>query len=186
MVCKITSTKPARRRAAGFAMTEALFAAGVTTLMVVVLCNFIMFSSRSFAALYNYVDLDDDNRVAIDRITRDVRQANRVKSANTSTLVLEDADGLDLTYAYNTTQRTLTRTKAGVTEVILKECDRLTFTMGQRNAINGTYDIYETAAPATCKVVNVSWLCSRGIFGLKENTESVQTARIVIRNQKGT
>ena len=184
MDCKITSTKTAaRRKLAGFGLTEALFAAGITTLLVVALCSFIVFSSRSFAALYNYVDLDDDNRVAIDRITRDVRQCNRVKSWTTTQMVLEDTDGLDLTYTYNPTQRTLSRNKAGVSEVILKECDRLNFSMGQRNIVGGSYDYYPPATPESCKIVNVSWLCSRGILGMKENTESVQTARIVIRKQ---
>ena len=36
--------------------------------------------------------------------------------------------------------------------------------------------------PAICKLVSVSWRCSRTILGQKVNTESVQTAKIVIRN----
>jgi hypothetical protein len=32
-------------------------------------------------------------------------------------------------------------------------------------------------------VVNISWICSRSIFGNSINTEAVQTARIVIRRQ---
>jgi hypothetical protein len=32
------------------------------------------------------------------------------------------------------------------------------------------------------KLVDVSWLCSRKILGRKVNTESVQTAKIVMRN----
>ena len=173
------------RLKAGFALTEAIIAAGITTLLVLVLVSFTMFSSHNFVALFNYVDLDDVNRVAMDRITRDVRQSNAVKAATTTTLTLLDADGTsEIVYAYNPTQRTLTRKRTGgVTEVLLKQCDRLNFTLGQRNTIGGTYDVYPAATPETCKVVNVSWMCSRTILGRKENTESVQTARIVIRKQ---
>ena len=34
-----------------------------------------------------------------------------------------------------------------------------------------------------CKLIAVSWVCSRTILGSKMNTESVQTAKIIIRKQ---
>src|SRR5215211_6885136 len=107
MVCKTTFTKQMRTRStAGFTLVEAMIALGITTLLVLVLCSFAMFSSYSFAALFNYVDLDDMNRVAMDRITRDVRQANRVKAATATSLTLEDADGVsEIAYVYNPTDR---------------------------------------------------------------------------------
>ena len=40
-----------------------------------------------------------------------------------------------------------------------------------------------SATVATAKVIDLSWVCSRSILGQKANTESVQTARIVIRKQ---
>ena len=49
--------------------------------------------------------------------------------------------------------------------------------------IGGSYDVYPAGTIATAKVIDVSWVCSRTLFGRKENTESVQTARIVIRKQ---
>src|SRR5262245_21272601 len=94
--------------ARGFALMEAVIAAAITTLLVLVLCSFTMFSGKSFAALFNYVDLDYANKVAMDRITRDVRQANRVTQAYTNLLTgkvtsitLENADLCETTYAYN-------------------------------------------------------------------------------------
>ena len=168
----------------GFALIETIVAAGITTILVVIICSFAVFSSHSFAALYNYVDLDDANRIGMDRVTRDVRQANRVKAATTNSLVLEDADDLEIRYVYDPVARTLTRTKeGGASQVMLKECDRLSFTLGQRNPVGGTFDVYNPSSMDAVKVVNVSWKCSRTILGRKENTESVQTARIVIRKQ---
>lgn len=165
-------------------LVEAVVAFGLATILVLVLCATVIFSSRSFAALYNYVDLDDVNRIAIDRITRDVRQANKVKSWTSNSLTLVDADNKEVVYTYNSFAETLTRAKQGSPpEVILTGCDQLQFTFGQRNTVGGTYDVYPPASPDTCKVINMSWMCSRKIFGRKENTESVQTARIVIRKQ---
>ena len=166
-------------------LAEALIAIGVTALLVLVICTFSVYSSHSFAALYNYVDLDDGNRIAIDQLTRDVRQSNRVMYCATDghVLVLEDADGFNITYVYDPTKKTLARFKGGSRNVMLTGCERLSFVIGQRNTVGGSYDVYPAATPATAKVVNVSWLCSRSILGIQQNTESVQTARIVIRKQ---
>jgi hypothetical protein len=169
-------------------LAEMLVGIGVAAMLFLAVTTFAMFCSRSFAALYNYVDLDDVNRVAIDRITRDVRQANRVSyfNSNGRSLTLEDGDAARtaISYVYDPTSRTLTRTRGTETSVILKECDSLAFWIGQRNTVLGGYDVFPVAMTLdTAKVINVKWVCSRSLFGQKENTESVQTARIVIRKQ---
>lgn len=186
MGCKIMFTKKLShiRRTQGFLLSEMLVAVGVIALTLLVIAAISMFSTRSFYALFNYVDLDAMNKQAIDQITRDVRQANRVKSATATKLVLEDSDGQELIYEYHSASRIVTRTKSSDVSTNLTECDRLNFSLGQRNTIGGTYEVFPVATtPDTIKVVNVSWLCSRTLFGRKENTESVQTARIVIRKQ---
>ncbi len=163
-------------------LAEALIAIGVTALIVLAVCSFSVFSGRSFAALYNYVELDDANRLAMDQITRDVRQANRVKTWTTTSLLLEDSDGSDISFNFNSAQNTLIRTQNGVSRVLLKGCQRVAFDVRQRNVVPGSFELYP-ATPTTPKVVNVSWVCSRSILGAIENTESVQTARIVVRKQ---
>lgn len=186
MGCKIMFTKyPSRiRRTQGFALSEVLVAFGVISLTLLVIAAISMFSTRSFYALFNYVDLDAMNKQAIDQITRDVRQSNRVKEATATKLVLEDSDGEELIYEYQEAARLVTRTKSGMVWTNLTECDRLTFSLGQRNTVSNSFEVFPVATtPDTIKVVNVSWLCSRTLFGRKENTESVQTARIVIRKQ---
>jgi hypothetical protein len=62
-------------------------------------------------------------------------------------------------------------------------CDSLTFRLGTRNPIGGTFDVVSTTDVSEAKVVNVAWNCARVILGHKVNTEAVQTARIVIRKQ---
>jgi hypothetical protein len=177
---------PGRRNLSGMALAEALVSMCIVMLILMAIVAFSMFSTRAFATMYNYVDLDDDNRIAMDTLTRDVRQAERVVDCTSSRLILEDSNGNIVGYIYDPDARTLTRTNsatAAATKVILQECDRMLFKIGQRNTVAGGYDVYAAATPATAKVVNVSWLCSRTLFGRRENTESVQTARIVIRKQ---
>jgi len=184
------SGKHARSGQGGFVLSEILVVMGISTILILAITAFTMFTGRSFAAIFNYVDLDDANRVAMDQLSSDIRQANRVTAFTTNgySLTLEtpdDAGGVSsLNYAYDPTARTLTRSLNSASKVILRDCDTLNFDIRQRNPIAGSYDVYPVATTiSTAKVIDVSWVCSRTIFGRKENTESVQTARIVIRKQ---
>jgi len=156
---------------------------GVSAMLFLAITAVAIFSGQCFAALANYVELDDHNRLAIDKLTRDLRQCNRITGATSTSLAMEDGDGSTIQYVYSTANRTLTRVQSGTSSVLLRECDRFQFSLGQRNPVGGSYDVYPAATPATAKVVNVAWSCSRTIYGEKQNTESVQTARIVIRKQ---
>lgn len=184
MVFKATSTKPGSRQGqAGTGLAEAIIAIGITALIMLSLVAITVFSSRSFVALTNYVELDDNNRVAMDTLTRDLRECNRVTSCDTNSLVIEDSDGFAITYAYSDGAKTLTRTKNSAPRVILTGCDACRFVLCQRNTITNSYDVFPSATAANAKVVDVAWSCSRYILGQKANTENVQTARIVIRKQ---
>jgi hypothetical protein len=142
-----------------------------------------LYAGRSFAGLVNYTDLDAHSRNALDHLTRDVRQVNRLVSSTATSLTFEDADGSSLQYVYSPDARTLSRIKGGVSKVLLTECDQMAFAIFQRNPIGGTYDQFPTASAATTKLINVTWTCSRKILGSTMNSESVQTAKIVIRKQ---
>ncbi|HAV61174.1 MAG TPA: hypothetical protein DCY13_02275 [Verrucomicrobiales bacterium] len=179
MVCKTTSIE-AR---SGFTLTEFLVSLAVGSLLFLAVGVLGIYSGRNFASLANYTALDAASRNALDRLTRDVRQVNRLVSSTATSLSFEDADGGTLQYVYSPTARTLARIKNGNSRILLTECDRLQFSTYQRNPIGGTYDQYPTASPATTKLINVNWTCSRKILGHTMNTENVQTARIVIRKQ---
>ena len=204
MGCKTTyfkSWRPGRR--SGFTLTEMLFAMGITALMAAAVCAFSVYSSRNFVAISNYVDLDNANRLAMDRMISDIRQANCVMNAATNYVLLSFPDAINesrsnrVAYRYSPSLGTLVRTETnylnvaiGTPQVLLTGCDRLEFKLGQRNLnTNGIPYIGlplnspQSVIQNTAKVIDVSWLCSRRIFGLKVNTESVQTARVVIRKQ---
>jgi Tfp pilus assembly protein PilW len=181
MDCKLTSTR--RQRRAGGTLVEALIAIGVTGLIMMALASISMVSGRSFVAFANYVDLDSANRIAMDILTRDIRECNRVTGYTTNRLIIEDFSGFSVTYEYDQDRQTLVRSRNGVSKTLLTGCESLNFNIAQRNPLNGNYDVYPTATVSDAKVVNVSWNCSRNILGHRANTENVQTARIVIRRQ---
>ena len=120
MASKPTSTSRRRRQTcAGTSLVEALVAIGVTGLIMLALASLSMVSGRSFAAFANYVDLDSANRTAMDTLTRDLRECNKVTSFTATQLVIEDTDGFDIVYAYNASQHTLTRTRNGTVKTLL-------------------------------------------------------------------
>ena len=101
MVSKLTFTSRRRQARAGTSLVEALVAIGVTGLIMLALVSLSMVSGRSFAAFANYIDLDSANRTAMDTLTRDLRECNRVVSFSETQLVIEDSDGFNITYFYN-------------------------------------------------------------------------------------
>jgi hypothetical protein len=78
--------------------------------------------------------------------------------------------------------------KGDKVEVYLRNCDEFNVSL-----FRGTPLAPNLFAPATdasgavqaneCKMVEFNWRCSRDLFGKKMNTESVQRARVTLRNK---
>jgi Tfp pilus assembly protein PilW len=142
--------------------------------------------SRTMVAVGNYNDLNKFSRIALDRLNRDVRNANNVGVTSTTTqLILTNLfSGTSvITYKWdgsNIVTRTVTGAAAD-SSYVLTNCDVFAFNYYQRNPTNN-YDFVTTTHSAQVKLISVSWRCSRAVLGLKLNTESVQTAKVVLRN----
>jgi len=161
---------------------EIMFAVGIGGTVLAGICSLYFYSYRSFAAQLNYVDLDQYSQRALDRMSQQIRQVKAMTDFTTNSLVFTDYDDATLSFIYNPTNKTLVRIKGGTTDVLLTGCDSLTFSIYQRNPVAGSYDQYPTASVATAKLVQVQWLCSRPLYyNSLQNTESMQSAKIVIR-----
>ncbi|WCJ59162.1 prepilin-type N-terminal cleavage/methylation domain-containing protein [Fontisphaera persica] len=178
------TTPPASRR--GFTLPEVLITMAIASITMAALASLALYTGRSFASLANYVDLDNRSRTALDILTRDIRQVNNVEYFNSNKVVFIDGDGAELTFEYSPTTRTLTRIKGQDRKVLLTECDELEFRMFQRNTTPGTFDLVPSSDVLEGKAIDISWVCSRKLLGVRFNTESVQTARVIIRKQQAT
>jgi len=169
---------------------ELVFAVGLTGIAATALLILSVSTGRSLAEMVNYVDLDHYNRVALDKLTRDLRQVRYLDSLSTTAITFIDKDGTPLSYVYDPAGRTLKRIKNGQTQLpaLLEQCDQLQFAIYQRSPVAGSFDLIPATTLANCKVVTITWSCSRKILGLRAsihaNTEQGQTAKIVIRNKK--
>jgi Tfp pilus assembly protein PilW len=159
-------------------------AIGAIILMVVMLV--FMVSGKSLAAIGNYVDLDNKSRKAMDLMLKEIRQARALTAYTSNSLTLLGFTNQQLTFTWDPDTSQLTRSVNGASDSspLLTGCDQLNFRVYQRSPSN-SFGLFDTASDVSlCKLVEVSWVCSRNILGSKANTESVQTAKIVIRNQK--
>ena len=112
-------------------------------------------------------------------------------SYSTNALTFTNQDGSLLTYTWDKSN-VLTYSNASVTlagcprgGVLLTNCTYLAFTIFQRNPSNGTTMTFWPATsnnPALAKVVVMDWYCQRTNYGTLMDAESIQTAKVVMRN----
>ncbi|HEY1169817.1 MAG TPA: prepilin-type N-terminal cleavage/methylation domain-containing protein [Verrucomicrobiae bacterium] len=170
-----------RRRQLGVTLMEMMVAVGVGSVVLAAVASLSFYTARSMAAMSNYADLDRQSRNALDQMTLKIRSASRLTSFS-ATSVSFLYNGQTLTYSYSASTKRLTETLGSSSSVLLEDCNSLQFSMFQRNVMNGTFNQYTTTSITEAKSIIVTWTCARSLLGNLINSESVQSARIVIRN----
>lgn len=179
MECKTTSRTKSRR--AGFTLTEVLMSLGIVGICAVALVAFSMFSGRGLLAMSNHMELEAQARKALDQMTKEIRGCKGVTAYATNSITFLDQNNAALTYAFNASAQTLTRTLGGVATTTLTGCDTLSFALYDRDVNSGNWDLLPAAAISDCKSVQVSWNCSRKFLDAKLNAANTTTAIIVMR-----
>lgn len=168
-------------RETGATLVEVLIGLLLGVMLSVAVVSFTVYSGKSLAGLFNYVDMQYTSRQALDIMSRDVRQVAYLQSFSTNKLTLMDYDGKLLEFTYDPNKQTLVRTKDGQSKVLLRNCDGLNFSIYQRSPVSGTMTRPTTTNVGSAKVINVSWTCWRSILGRKVTTERIDAAKIIIR-----
>ncbi len=165
-------------------LVEVMIATGIGTMILAAAGSLMVYNVRSLAALTNYADLDRYSRTAVDKLSQDIRQSTDLISFSTTELEFNSSRGRsNITYTYYPDSRTLVRRQGSNRETLLKECDSLVFTVYGRNNVSNTWDQFVVTTASGAKLIKLNWTCSRTILGQAVNTESVQTAKIVMRKQ---
>lgn len=186
----INSTRyPARRRhsAAGFTLVEMMTSVGLGLLVLTSVSILYINGHECFMSMGNYQSLDRYSCNCLDVLSREIRNSTAVASYTTNQLVLTNTIlGQGVTITYNSTNHVLILKKTGQpAQTNLLGCDNWSFSLYNRAPNISTTNIAFNAAAnaADCKLIQMNWKCSRTILGSKLNTESVQTAQIVLRNK---
>lgn len=180
----------------GMTLVEVMVALGIGSVVLAIVAALAGFALRSFAAMGNYQVLDQASALAADLMSKEVREATSVvgfqNTGTTKWMVFANTNASPAyTIRYEWTEAdgllTAKRSDHEESEVLLRGCDRWDFTFYQRTPLPGPSFGFTTnmANQAECKLVEMTWQCSRGLGGTDLlNTETVQTAQIVIRNQR--
>lgn len=186
------------RSIAAFTLVEIMVASGLGMLVLAAVGFMSLYGARGSVAVANYTDLESKSRYALDLMSREIRQANQVLSFQTNlpvkSLVLTNSDqAATVTLSYDANARSLSMLKTGQGPLtILTECDRFDFGLYQRTPlVTSTNVVFYLATnstgvidPRLCKLINLSWKCSRLVAAQKLTTESVQAAQVVLRNKQ--
>ncbi len=165
-------------------LVEVMIATAIGAMILAAAGSLMVYNARTLAALSNYADLDRFSRSAVDKLSQDIRQATQLISFTTTELEFNSSRGRsNITYTYYPDSKTLVRRQGRNRETLLQECDALTFTVYGRNNVSNSWDQFVVTNAAGAKLIKLNWTCSRTILGQAVNTESVQTAKIVMRKQ---
>jgi prepilin-type N-terminal cleavage/methylation domain-containing protein len=177
------NTSIKRRRQAGLTMVELMVAVAIGSVALLGLSMLSVYTARSFAAMANYVDLDRSSRKALDNLTKIVRESDGLLEFSAHELELSYG-GENVKFTYSEQAKTLVYKTENFSKTLLTGCDFLKFEVFQRNTEEGTYDQFPTTLEdSDAKLIQVTWICSKSVLGKLINSESVQSAKIVIRKQ---
>jgi prepilin-type N-terminal cleavage/methylation domain-containing protein len=175
-------SNPSARAAHGATLIELMVALGIGSIVLAGLASLTSYSARTFLALTNYADLDQNSQSALDRMTKEIRQADGVLSYSTNQIILTNKLNSRLvSFTYNPIAQTLVATN-GTVETYLTKCESFAFAFFTDNTITNTFDQYAATGTNDLKMIQVSWRCYRTVIG-QRNTESIQSAKIMIRKQ---
>jgi prepilin-type N-terminal cleavage/methylation domain-containing protein len=175
-------TKRSPRQSQAFTLVEVMVATALAGIVVTAIAMLSYFTSRSFVATTNYTDMALRSRMALDNMSRTIRQSRQVTAYATNSITLLDANGNSVQYILNPATGTLVNVSGGATNTYLTGCNSLQFWIYQRTPKSNSLSCYTPAYITNAKLVQVTWSCSRQIFGINVNNEVVESASICLRN----
>ncbi len=169
-------------------LVEMMVATAIGSIAFLALASLTLFSARSFSSLADYSDLNRSSRMALDRISREIRQSRGLLSATVSPrekqLVFRSPDGNDtFTITYEPPIKLLKLKNSDGEQILSKDCVSFKWQLFQRNPQPGSFDFTVTTNPSLCKMVQIDWNCARDTQKSKSKSQSAQSMKIVIRKR---
>jgi len=177
-----------RRTTIAFTLIELMITLSISTLFVLGVITFTTITFRQgIFSIGNYTDLNRTSRQTLDIMSRDIRNASGLTYYTYRIIGLTNDNGSQFFYEWvGDKLLRWDNSKSGgsgwKSSVLMTNCDYLRFNIYQRNPTNDFNFVSASGNWNQTKLIDVSWRCSRTYIGQKLNTESVQTARIVMRN----
>lgn len=173
-----------RRTSRGFTLVEVLISAGLAGFILTAVLSTFLFLGRSGANIQNYNDMEAQARRALEMFAQDVRQASAITWGSNVQVDLT-VDGVLVRYLYDAGTTTFYRRSATGTTQLVTGITAFEF---KAFNINGTElsltDL--TAAGRSTKQLQVSLSAARTSRTVATATNTVLSARFILRNKRVT
>jgi type II secretory pathway pseudopilin PulG len=164
-----------------FTLPETLIATGISTIVALTMVTMMVHMAQSTKAIQNYDQFEQESRNALDKFTRDVRQANCVGGFSSNAIALNMPNGV-VNYTYIPYARMITRWDGRTFAVAVRNCIQCQFKIYQRNPPTANYDqFFTTTDLSQAKLMEVNWRCASTNSDGTINSGSFQSAKVVIR-----
>ncbi len=77
---------------AAFTLVELMVASALGLLLATAIATFAFFSSRSFVAMASYTEMNQRSQLALDKMSKEIRQARQLTAFSTNSLTFANAD----------------------------------------------------------------------------------------------
>jgi hypothetical protein len=166
-----------------------MVASSLGTILLAAVLSAFLFLVRSGLALGNYQQMETEARAAMELFAQDVRRAHDVAWASSRSVTVQYMEGStarSCTYTYVPASGTFTRTRDGVTRVIVSGIDAFAFTAYQIDTSAIDLSAPTSATDRATKQIQISLSARRNVRTFSTNTNQVISARFILRNKRVT
>ncbi len=168
-----------KRRLRAYTLAEVLIASTIALVVVVIVTGAMLFISQWYLGLGNYLQMNQQSRIALEWIGRDLRMSSAVtnNTENAITLTIPAGDGSNriVRYWWDTERNRLMRAEGGNDRVMLNSVRDIQFTFFNALGI-------ESDRPPDIKMIQLNAELQRRVRATT-NTNYVISARFTMRNK---
>lgn len=179
---------PKRSGVGGFTLVELMIGASLASFLLAAVLSTFLFLGRSGANVQNYNDMEAQARKALELFAEDTRQASGVTWGADSNTITLTVNGAPVLYSYDPTSRRFARRDNTSTQVLVTGIT--TFAFSAFNIAGNSLPLVTaanlTAANGSTKQLQISLEASRTSTTVVAATNTVLSARFVLRNKRVT
>lgn len=170
-------------RRGGFTLTELMVAAGVSAIILAAAVSAFVFMMSSSLRMGQYTEMEAQARRLLQQFSQDTRQASNAAWADENTLTLT-VDGAAVTYAYDPSRNTFSRTSAGRSTTLASGLTSFDFQAYQITGSELPLATSPAAAGPVTKMIQISLGLAQNHTATGSTSNQVISARCVLRNKK--